>query len=83
MSLSSRIIFRQFSMSEIEQHLERTLKNGFNSDFALCVLNDKRLWMQFYAEWKAFFHRFPGRNDVLRFQGAHRMQNHLLPCHLT
>lgn len=83
MSLSSRIIFRQFSMSEIEQHLERTLKNGFNSDFALCVLNDKRLWTQFYAEWKAFFHRFPGRNDVLRFQGAHRMQNHLLPCHLT
>lgn len=60
MSLSSRIIFRMFSMSKIEQHLERTLKNDFNSDFGLCGLNDKRLWMQFYAEWKAFFSPISG-----------------------
>jgi len=49
-----------FSMSKIEQHLERTLKNDFNSDFGLCGLNDKRLWMQFYAEWKAFFSPISG-----------------------
>ena len=59
--------------------MERILQTASNSDFGLCVSNNKWLWVQFCAECNEFFHRFPGRDDVLRFQGARRMQNHSLP----